>query len=300
MQVFHYELDIDQKSIWKHVSATTSAKADFIYLQEVGYFQSRKKYYTTRQGLDSFLIKLTISGGGILEYGGQKQQVGPGQFFWIDCTGWQKYYTDPEIGHWDVIWVHFNGANSKAYYDTYKKLLGADVIIGKAASSSNMLTLLETILQRTPESEHSFLDEQNLFEFDVQTSGLLTSLIMECISSASNTGKSEHIPPLICDIRNYLTAHYTEKITLGNLAEKFNLDQFYLQKLFKKYIGQSPIEYIIYMRMIRAASLLRTGGMSISEIAYSVGIESLSHFSRQFKKQEGMTPSQYRKFWPSL
>jgi len=297
MQIFQYELDIKQISAWKHISATASAKANFIYLQEVGYFHSGERYYTTRQGLDSFLIKLTVSGGGILEYAGQKEQVGPGHFYWIDCMNWQNYYTDPTIGHWDVIWVHFNGATSRAYYETYRKLLGNGVIVGKLTHDSNMLTLLETILHRTPMSEHSFFEEQNLFEFDVQTSGLLTQLIMECISSAGNSSKSQHIPQLVRDMRSYLTAHYNEKITLNNLANRFNLDSFYLQKLFKRNIGQSPMEFIIYIRMIRATSLLRTSDMSISEIAYTVGIDNLSHFSRQFKKQEGMTPSQYRKFW---
>jgi AraC-like DNA-binding protein len=102
---------------------------------------------------------------------------------------------------------------------------------------------------------------------------------------------------MIRDIRSYLTAHYNEKITLERLAARFNLDPYYLQKLFKRHIGQSPLEYIIYLRMTRARSLLRTSAMSISEVAYTVGIDNISHFARQFKKLEGVSPGQYRKFW---
>ena len=297
MQVFSYELDIAPNSTWNFITATADAKANFIHLQEVGYFFARDKYYTTRQGLDSFLIKLTVSGSGILEYGGHKERVGPGNFYWIDCQNWQNYYTDPEVGHWDVIWAHFNGATVRAYYETFRKMLGSGTYVGIAAQDSSILTLLETLLNKTLTPDSPFTAEQSLFEFDVQISGIITQLLIECISSAKPSEKKHRIPPMISDIRSYLTANYAEKITLDHLAARFNLDPYYLQKLFKKHIGQSPIEYIIYLRMAHARSLLRTGSMTISEIAYKVGVENISHFARQFKKLEGISPGQYRKLW---
>jgi len=295
MQHFSYELDIAPHSVWKFITATVAAKTNFLYLQEVGYFFAGPDYYTTRQGLDSFLIKLTVSGGGILEYDGQTEQIGPGHFFWIDCANHQHYYTDPQIGHWDVIWVHFNGATARAYYETFRRLFGG-AVVGKLAPESSMHTLLDTLLNRSLTYEEPSL-EQNLFELDVQSSGVLTQLLTESISNSGGSQKSQHVPPLVGDIRSYLTTHYNKKITLNHLANEFNLDPYYLQKLFKRHIGQSPIEYAIYLRMISAKSLIRTSNMSISEIAYTVGVDNISHFTRQFKKQEGMTPTQYRKFW---
>ena len=298
MKFLHYKLDIAPESIWNIVTTTPAAKANFVYHQESGYFQAGKKYYTTRQGIDSFLIKLTVSGGGILEYGGSTGTVGPGQFYWIDCMEWQKYYTDPEAGHWDVIWTHFSGATARAYYEAYCKLGGPT--IGATLDGSPMYNILETLLRRCHSPDSMSLTEQNLIQFDVQTSGILTQLIMECFSSiGGNLGGQQQIPPVIRDIRIYLAEHYTEKITLSNLAERFNLDPFYLQKLFKRWMGQSPMEYLIYLRMTRAKSLIAGSTMTISEIAGTVGVDNISHFTRQFKKMEGMTPLQYRKLWPS-
>ena len=300
MNVFSYNLDVSSKSIWKHISATAAAKASFMYLQEVGYFFSNKSYYTKRSGLESFLIKLTVSGGGIIEYGGNKEQVGPGQFFWIDCQNLQHYYTDPEIGHWDVIWVHFSGYIARAYYDAYRKMIVGGTTVGKTTNDSNMYILMETLLSRSAQPDFPFTAEQNLIEFDIQNSGILTQLIMECFLSIVSSEKTQMVPQLVTNIRNYITSHYNEKITLEKLASEFNLDKFYLQKLFRRYTGQSPIEYIIYLRMNRAARLIRTSDMPISEIANTVGIENLSHFTRQFKKLQGMTPSQFRKSWPNM
>lgn len=50
--------------------------------------------------------------------------------------------------------------------------------------------------------------------------------------------------------------------------------------------------------MTKAKELLRNTKMSISEIAFAVGIENLGYFTRRFKQQEGVTPQEYRKLWP--
>lgn len=295
MRIFSYELDIAPHSIWNIVAATVAAKSNFIYLQEAGHFFAGPKYYTTREGLDSFLIKLTVSGRGIIEYGGQREPVAPGSFFWIDCQNYQNYYTDPKVGHWEVVWAHFNGQTARAYYESYRKLKRAVAVA--AVQDSSMYTLLETLLTHSAQPQFPLATEQNLVELDVQTSGIITQLIMECFSSIGSLNKLQHIPPMVQSIRNYLVARYNEKITLAHLAAQFNLDPYYLQKLFKRYIGQSPMEHIIHLRMLHAKSLIRTSTMSISDIACKVGVENISHFTRQFKKHEGMSPSQYRKFW---
>ena len=62
----------------------------------------------------------------------------------------------------------------------------------------------------------------------------------------------------------------------------------------------SPSEYQIYLRMNKAKELLRSSKLPIGEIAYSIGMENLGYFTRLFKKQEGMTPHEYRKLWPFL
>ena len=60
----------------------------------------------------------------------------------------------------------------------------------------------------------------------------------------------------------------------------------------------SPSEYQIFLRMNKAKELIRNTKMSVSDIAFAVGIENLGYFTRQFKQQEGLTPQAYRKIWP--
>ncbi|MCL2570770.1 MAG: AraC family transcriptional regulator [Defluviitaleaceae bacterium] len=291
MDIFSYNLDIKPDSLWYYVDTTAEAKANFVYLHELGHFKAGEKYFTIRQGLDSFLIKMTLSGGGILEYNGQTQKIGAGQFFWIDCANWQHYRTDPEIGHWDVVWVHFSGPTAAAYYEAYKEMFDG-ATIGKLPLDSPMGMLMDMLLNRFPLSE-----KKSFFEADILNSGVLTQLMIACISAAQSSTEAVHIPPVVQEIRSYLNINYDQRITLDGLAHEFNLDSHYLQKLFKRYINQSPATYVIHLRMAQAKTLLRTTSQPVSEIASRVGMDNVSHFTRTFKKLEGLTPVQYRKFW---
>ena len=294
MNVFSYELDLLPESKWHFFNATAEAKANFVYLQELGHFYAGKNYYTTRQGLDSFLIKVTISGAGILEYGGQIKRVGSGQFYWIDCKNFQHYYTDPEEKSWNVVWAHFNGATAVAYYDAFQKLM-SDGNVGNLPANSPIYGIFEMYLKKFPQPE-----SQNLFETDIHNSSILTRIMTECIASAGSILNSVVVPPVVQEVRCFLDGNFDKTITLAELADNFSIDRYYLQKLYKKYVGQSPSQYIIRLRMSRAKNLLRTSSLSISEIAYAVGIDNLSHFSRQFGKFEGISPLQYRKAWTSI
>lgn len=112
MEVLHYNLDMTPESEWKIVSAGAFARDNLLYLQEAGHFISGANYYTVRKDLDSYLVKLTLSGAGILEYGGETYRLPAGSFFWIDCRAPQHYYTAPDAGQWDVLWFHFCGATA--------------------------------------------------------------------------------------------------------------------------------------------------------------------------------------------
>ncbi len=97
-------------------------------------------------------------------------------------------------------------------------------------------------------------------------------------------------------IADYLEEHYADKITLDHIAENMYLSPFYISKIFKSEMGESPIHYLIRVRMEKAKALLESGAsLSIGEIAEKVGYEDAYHFSKLFKKTYGVSPSKMRK-----
>lgn len=97
-------------------------------------------------------------------------------------------------------------------------------------------------------------------------------------------------------IADYLEEHYADMISLDQIAENMYLSPFYISKIFKSEIGESPIHYLIRVRMEKAKAILESGSsLSIAEIAERVGYEDAYHFSKLFKKAYGVSPSKMRK-----
>ena len=288
-EVLRYQLDMDKRSRWQIVTVHPASKADLIYVQEVGDFYSGRNYYTDREGLDSFLIKLTLSGGGVLEYGGREYHLSAGQFFWIDCQNPQKYYTDSRIGRWHVIWLHFRGANARAYYDIFQSISEGNPV-GTMPSRSNGEELIKSLIARYDRSD-STVDN------DIAASAQLTQLLAYCIQSVTGYEEERTLPEVVQQIRDYLLEHYAENIRLDTLSQEFSVSKYHLQRVFKKYIGQSPLEFLTGVRMTKAKELLRTTDMPVGDIAYAVGMENASYFVSKFRTQEDITPHKYRKYW---
>lgn len=285
-----YNLDLSPESVWLTVTAAQAARTSIAYVQELGDFHCGKSYFTSRENLSSYLLKLCLSGKGLLEYEGETYEVKPGSVFWIDCERPQTYYTAPDSdGEWRLLWVHFNGPTCAAYYNLFMNQNGGRNLV-YPENAVAIRTLLE-MLMRLYQGGGSTLQD------DVQASAALTRLMCSCIDAAGGSEGSKKLPIYVIEARNYIDAHYPERITLDVLAQKLSVNKFYLQKIFKQCLGLSPYEYILHTRLNRAKQLLRTTSQPIGQIAASVGFNCLSYFSPIFKKYEGLTPSAFRNVW---
>lgn len=109
-------------------------------------------------------------------------------------------------------------------------------------------------------------------------------------------GNSE--PPVIARAKSYIIEHQSEDLSLGQVARAVNASSFYFCKLFKKSTGINFIDYVSRLRIGKAKNLLLNPNCLISEIAFEVGFQSLTHFNRVFKKITGLSPSRYRRQLP--
>lgn len=92
----------------------------------------------------------------------------------------------------------------------------------------------------------------------------------------------------------YIEENYTQKLTLGEVAEKTYVSQWHLSKLLNKHTGQSFSDILNHVRIEHAKELLKNPALRIGEISEQVGFLDLAHFSRVFKKQEGVSANEYR------
>ena len=95
-------------------------------------------------------------------------------------------------------------------------------------------------------------------------------------------------------IRNFIETNYHNDLNLDLLASRHAISKFHLLRLFKRYYGLTPRQYLIDRR-IGASKRLLSEGMSVTQCCFEVGFESLGSFSRLFKKKIGLSPSQFQK-----
>ena len=93
----------------------------------------------------------------------------------------------------------------------------------------------------------------------------------------------------------YIQQNYREAITLDDIAASGNISKSLCNKIFHKYVGDSPINYLLNYRVRKVAELLRTTTLSLSDIASDTGFNGASYMSEMFKKSFNMSPRDYRK-----
>ncbi|MGG1880049.1 MULTISPECIES: AraC family transcriptional regulator [Paenibacillus] len=136
-------------------------------------------------------------------------------------------------------------------------------VLGYETLSSNLLMSLITLLYRIIDVKHPFDPLKDKNEITVRT-------------------------------KQFIDKNYTRSITLKEIADTLYVSQHYLSHLFKKELGDSPVNYLIKRRIEEAKRLLRDSDAPIHEIAFRVGYGNDKYFSMLFKKVTGQSPSAYR------
>jgi AraC-like DNA-binding protein len=107
-------------------------------------------------------------------------------------------------------------------------------------------------------------------------------------------------PPKIIRAKQFISDHQAEDISLSDVAGAVNTSSFYFCKMFKKTTGLNFTDYLSRVRIEKAKNLLLNPNVRVSEVAYEVGFQSLTHFNRVFRKLCGVSPTNYRAKLPKL
>ena len=120
----------------------------------------------------------------------------------------------------------------------------------------------------------------------------------ECLNAGSACGQDQHRLKKydierITAAREMLLKDFENPPTVAMLAKLVGINEKKLKSGFKQVFGQPVFEYFRDYRLERAREMLVSGGVTVSEIAYQIGYQSLSHFSRAFRERYGLNPKDY-------
>lgn len=143
---------------------------------------------------------------------------------------------------------------------------------------------------------------------EVLSAQLITSILTEFIlrrsaGTGSASAADAHspddilIPPGIREAERYINRHFQEPLLMDDLARQLHVSKYHFIREFSRYVGSSPHEYQIELRLSYAKELLKYTDLPVNEIAERCGINQASHFINLFKSREHITPLQFRKSW---
>lgn len=262
-----------------------SAKNTFFYVQETGCLVSGERSAPHMQQLESFLFAAVIKGRGELSTGKESFTVSKGDCFFIDCRLPHSYVSSGDEP-WKLLWVYFNGATSRQYYDHF---ISQSKNVFRLASFERAVSSLTKIISVNEEKSHDSEIMSSRYIMDLLTLSLL-----------ANSGGEEYDSALknkLMAVHNYIEDNFSEDLSLEMLSTQFYISKFYLTREYKKIYGMTIFQHIITARINYGKKLLRFSDKSIDDIAHLCGFNDQSYFARQFKKSENITCFAYRKMW---
>lgn len=264
------------------------AKTNLLHLQEVGELTAIKPHVNSREGLNSFLFFIVANGMGKLIYDNKDYSLNKGDCVFIDCRKPYSHSSSKE-NLWSLKWVHFYGFNANGIYEKYSERGGLPVFTPECSSAfSKVLNEIFTIA-----GSEDYIRDMKINE----KLTVLFTLIMAESWHPENIARIGAKKQSLQNVKKHLEEHYTEKICLDDLAEKFYINKFYLTRVFKEQFGITLLSYLDQIRITHAKQLLRFSELTVEEVGREVGIEDGAYFNRVFKKVEGITPGEYRRMW---
>ena len=271
-----------------------TARALFLYPTIVGRFTYEAGYALHRAQLASYLLMLIEHGSCEVSAAGKTLTAGAGSLVLLDCHQEHGYKS---AEGWQALCLHFDGVLAERYYRYLRERCTESEAASSEESARAPCVLKPAGADGVDTARALLLDIYRDFKEqravrEAALSARITALLNTLLSD------SEPLPSVQSDgiqrAVSYINEHYREPLQLEALAEIAALSPFYFTRLFTKYIGLSPHQYLIATRLSAAKFLLSTTCASIKEIAYQTGFSEENSFSVCFKKHERITPTQYR------
>lgn len=287
---FDAAIDIGEKSSWFLVASDQEARVNLPYMQEVGYFYTKRDYYTRRVDLPSYLYLCTLRGSGELQLGSPtapKIILSPGTICWIDCKQWHRYACSANSDHWDFLWLHAYGGFLPQYFEEFIRINGHNLANIQTDRIAPIMLELISIASNV----------SNLLVDTYLAANLINTLSTSILTAAAGNSRKVIANHQIQEAIQYIDQHFTENITLEEIANHVFLSKHYFHRLFTQTVNCTPHTYVNTLRIRFAKELLRNTAFSVQEISAKIGFENHSHFTQVFKNYESITPLAYRKKW---
>lgn len=252
-------------------------------LYEIGIQRCAPSYSFGPIIRDRYILHYVFEGEGVLRIDGKELKVKSNSFFLLPPDVLVQYQAD-EKKPWQYAWIHFHGFKSTEIVRSIGMTRKEPVYVPIEENSQLKDAVINLIMYK--ENEYACIgymyilfDKMNRWTQHVEK------------KAGTNLRTMNYMREAI----QYINTKYCESIMVQQIADHCGVDRAYLSKIFKYATGNTLQEYLIQFRIKRAKQLLKDTDLSVKYVSYSVGYNDPFTFSKVFKKQEGVSPSVWRK-----
>ena len=245
--------------------------------------------FNTSRGrtLQEYQLLYIVKGRGelVLE-GSGRYNISAGDMFMLFPGQWHTYKPADDSG-WSEYWIGFRGENIDNRVE--RGFFSAHSPIYQIGYNQQMEQLYREAID--------IADSQPPF-FQQLLAGVVNhilGLMFMTMHSNRLTGSQGSAPELMTRAKHYIEQAVESDVKMPQIAKRLNISYSAFRHLFKLYTGISPARYLTDLRLYRAKELLRRSDISVKEISYILRFGSPEYFTTMFKRNTGLTPSQYRK-----
>ena len=252
-------------------------------LYEIGIQRCAPSYSFGPIIRDRYILHYVFEGEGVLRIDDKELKVKSNSFFLLPPDVLVQYQAD-EKNPWQYAWIHFHGFKSTEIVKSIGMTRKEPVYVPIEENSQLKDAVINLIMYK--ENEYACIgymyilfDKMNRWTRHVEK------------KAGTNLRTMNYMREAI----QYINTKYCESIMVQQIADHCGVDRAYLSKIFKYATGNTLQEYLIQFRIKRAKQLLKDTDLSVKYVSYSVGYNDHFTFSKVFKKQEGVSPSVWRK-----
>ncbi len=245
-----------------------------------------------RSGYKGYLLQYTLQGYGIYETKDSKHLLKTGFGFFSKFPENSQYYLPDDRfpieyrkAGWDFFYLHFGGPAAKMFYETFRILTGSVFSLNTNVQPIRLFLNFFESYKRNGSLE-LYESSEFLYRFLSQMLRALES------PSADKTGFIYHA-------QKYIREHFQSIDNIREIAEFCGISHEHLTRCFKKETGQTPLQFLIKIRIEHALFLLLNSCDSIETIAIACGFQNGNYFAKVFRKYLSCSPEEYRKRYHS-
>lgn len=274
----------------RHFQAENSITRQ-LYITHIGYYPKAKFHFRERShGTNENIFIYCEEGSGWIEYKNEHYEIQKNQAFILPANEAHAYGSG-KINPWSIYWFHFRGEN----VSMFSSIIGRRVTLPDSDKSRyrDRFLLFEEMYQNL---EMGYSPENLEYVSFCLMHFLASVKYLNQYREINNVKETDLIQKSILFMKDRLEG----KITLKEIADHLGYSVSRFSALFLENTSYSPMDYYHQLKVQRACSYLQFSDLKLKEIAFRLGYYDPFHFSKVFKQEMEITPTEYRKRYKNV